>query len=329
MRCTSRMKRVCLGITLLLLLSSLCGCGSRIYAFPYNAEYGVSSFQIINTTNASFATSFAADYCIAEQDITNGDRIDMSRSNAALLCDVNHIETLYSKNAHERLNPASLTKVMTALVAIKYGSMDQILTAGNCININESGAQLCGLKTGDTMTLSQALHILLLYSANDVAMMVAEGVGGSVDHFIELMNQEAQEIGATNTSFANPHGLTADNHYTTAYDLYLIFNEAIKYEAFREMIHMTSYNTVYYDTNGKEKEFSCNTTNLFLRGDYEMPENATVVGGKTGTTNAAGHCLILLSRDTAGDPYISVILCSDTRDDLYTEMSNLLGEIGK
>lgn len=317
-----------MGITLLLMLSSLCGCGSRIYAFPYNAEYGVSSFQIINTTKASYATSFAADLCIAEQDI-NGDSIDMSKSSAALLCDVNGVETLYAKNAHERLYPASLTKVMTALVAIKYGSMDQILTAGNCINITESGAQLCGLKTGDTMTLSQALHILLLYSANDTAMMIAEGVGGTVDHFIELMNQEAQAIGATNSSFANPHGLTAENHYTTAYDLYLIFNEAIKYEAFREIIHMTSYNTVYYDKDGKEKEFSCNTTNLFLRGDYAMPENATVVGGKTGTTNAAGHCLILLSRDTKGEPYISVILRSDTRDDLYTEMSNLLGEIGK
>lgn len=328
MKCTSRMKKVCLGITLLCMLTSLCGCGSRAYTFPYNAEYGVSSFRIINTANASYATPFAADLCIVSQDITN-DAIDMTKASAALLCDVNGMETMYAKNAHERLYPASLTKVMTALVAIKYGSMNQVLTAGSSINITESGAQLCGLKISDTMTLSQALHILLLNSANDAAMMIAEGVGGSVEHFIELMNQEAQQIGATNTNFVNPHGLTAENHYTTAYDLYLIFNEAIKYEEFREIIHMTSYNTVYYDKDGKEKEFSCNTTNLFLRGDYGMPENATVVGGKTGTTNAAGHCLILLSRDTKGQPYISVILRSDTRDDLYTEMSNLLGEIGK
>ncbi len=329
MRCISRMKRFCTGISLILILSFCCSCGSRTYTFPYNAEYGASSFQVINTNEASVVTPFAANLCIVEQDILGNGTIDITKIGSAILCDVNDAEVLYAKNAHEKLYPASLTKIMTALIAIKYGSMDQILTAGDCVNIDERGAQLCGLKTGDSMTLSQALHILLLYSANDVAMMIAECVGGSVDHFIELMNEEAKKMGATNTNFVNPHGLTADNHYTTAYDLYLILNEAMEYEIFKEIIHMTSYNTIYYDKDGKEKEFSCNTTNLFLRGDVKMPENVTVVGGKTGTTNAAGHCLALLSRDTAGAPYISVILRSDTRDDLYDEMSNLLSEIGK
>ena len=104
------------------------------------------------------------------------------------------------------------------------------------------------------MTLDQALHILLMYSANDAAMLIAENVGGSVDHFVEMMNEEAMRLGATNTSFANPHGLSDDNHFTTAYDLYLIFNEAIKYDSFNEIIHMTSYQTTFYDKDGKAKE---------------------------------------------------------------------------
>ena len=123
--------------------------------------------------------------------------------------------------------PASLTKVMTALVALQNASPDTVLTATDSVKITESGAQLCGLKAGDTMTLDQALHILLMYSANDAAMLIAENIGGSVDHFVEMMNEEAQRLGATNTSFANPHGLSDDNHYTSAYDLYLIFNEEV------------------------------------------------------------------------------------------------------
>ena len=123
------------------------------------------------------------------------------------------------------------------------------------------------------MTLDQALHILLMYSANDAAMLIAENIGGSVDHFVEMMNEEAQRLGATNTSFTNPHGLSDDNHYTSAYDLYLIFNEAIKYDSFNEIIHMTSYQTAYYDKDGKAKELTVNNTNRFLRGDFQAPEN--------------------------------------------------------
>lgn len=313
----------------MLFLPFLSGCGEVTYTFPYDTEYGVSSFQIIQTVNASQAVPFAADLCIATGDVTEGCDVDTSGAGAALLCDVNNAEVIYAKNIHERLHPASLTKVMTALVALKYGSMDQVLTATSSVIITESGAQLCGLKPGDTMTLAQALHILLIYSANDVAMMVAEGVGGSVDGFIELMNEEAKALGATNTHFENPHGLTQDNHYTTAYDLYLIFNEAIQYETFREIIHMTAYSTVYYDVAGKPIELEIKTTNQYFKGNYKAPDNITVVGGKTGTTNAAGHCLILLTRDTSGAPYVSVILRATALDVLYPEMTDLLSEIGK
>ena len=177
------------------------------------------------------------------------------------------------------------------------------------------------------MTLDQALHILLLYSANDVAVLIAEGVAGSVEEFVTLMNEEAMDIGATNCHFTNPNGLTEEGHYVTTYDLYLIFQEALKYDLFNEIIQMTSYNTVYKDSNGNEKSIEMETTNLFLKGVYDMPANVTVIGGKTGTTNAAGHCLILLSRSSNGTPYISVIMKDTSKDELYTDMSTLLGSI--
>lgn len=308
---------------------SLAACGSLQYSMPYQPDSEVSGFNIIYEADSGKASPFAADLCVAPgQDINSG-TVDMSHATSAVLFDVNEKDVIFAKNAHERLYPASLTKVMTALVALKYGTLDTILTATSAVNITESGAQLCGLKNGDTMTLDQALRILLIYSANDVAMLIAENIGGSVDAFIEMMNEEAVRLGATNTNFVNPHGLTDEAHYTTAYDLYLMFNEAIQYETFNEIIQMTGYQTTYYDKNGKSKELSFSTTNLFLRGDYQEPANITVIGGKTGTTNAAGHCLLLLSRDTGGNPYISIILRSEARDVLYTEMTDLLDEINK
>lgn len=311
------------------MLLSTSGCGQESFDFQYDSSYDVSSFQIVNVPNSAVAKAFASELCVVSEDVMNDETVDMSQATSAVLFDVARNEVLYSKNAHEQLYPASLTKILTALVALKYGSLDQELTATNAVNITEEGAQLCGLKVGDTMTLSQALHILLMYSANDVAMLIADGIGGSVDEFMILMNKEAKAIGATNTHFSNPHGLTDANHYTTAYDLYLIFNEAIKNETIREILSMTTYSTVYHDKKGREKELSFQTTNRYFRGEYHAPDQVTVLGGKTGTTNAAGHCLMLLSKDNSGDLYISIILQSSKRDYLYSEMTDLLDEISK
>lgn len=328
MKCTNNrwIKRTCALLAGVMLLACT-GCGQSAYEMPYDADSVISGFNVISRQNSKAAHTFAEELCVVTEDVTDDETLDMTQAEAAILFSLNDCEVLYAKNAHEQLHPASLTKVMTALVALKYGSIDQVLTATDAVNITESGAQLIGLKPGDSMTLNQALHVLLLYSANDAAMMIAEGVGGTTDHFIELMNQEAQELGATNTHFMNPHGLTQEDHYTTAYDLYLIFNEALKYEKFNEIIQMSTYDTTYTDSVGTEKTISIKTSNLFLRGDYKAPDNITVIGGKTGTTNAARSCLMLLSRDAGGAPYISVILKAETRDVVYEKMIDLLEEI--
>lgn len=329
MRCTNKKSCLALLCAAALLTGSLTGCGSTVYEMPYNPDSEISSFNVIARPKPGVAATFASDLCIVTQDITDDENIDMSQSEAAVLFSVNNSQVMYSKNAHERLYPASLTKVMTALVALKYGSLDQMLTASNAVNITESGAQLCGLKSGDSMTLDQALHVLLMYSANDAANLIAENIGGSLEQFAVMMNEEAKSLGATNSNFTNAHGLTDENHYTTAYDLYLIFNAAIQNELFREIINMTTYQTTYYDKDGKEKKLDFKTTNLYLRGNYQAPENITVIGGKTGTTSAAGHCLILLSKDANGASYISVILRSEKQEILYNKMTELLDEIQK
>ena len=330
MKCTNRFNKLNIAAILLILTMTVTGCGSSKYDMPYVISNDVSSYQLLNITNQETLEPFAADLCVASKDIKTAG-VDLSEAGTAALFNLKTLDTVYAKNVNLQVNPASLTKVLTALVAIKYGSPDQMLTASENVLITEPGAQLCGIKPGDQMTLDQALHILLIYSANDVAIMIAEGVtasvnggSGSVEDFVALMNAEAAELGATNCNFTNPNGLTEDGHYVTTYDLYLIFQEALKYDLFNRIIQMTSYNTVYTYVNGNEKSLEVNTTNLYLRGTYEMPTNINVIGGKTGTTNAAGHCLMLLSRSSDGTPYISIIMKETSGENLYADMTKLL-----
>lgn len=311
------------------LVSGLCGCGNTPYELPYDADSAVSGFNVVADGKSDITEAFAANLCVSTENITDVSFANTEDTGSAILFDMNNAEVLYSQNAHDRLSPASLTKVLTALVALKHATPDTVLTATEAVYVNESGAQLCGLKPGDTMTLNQALHIALLNSANDAALLIAENIGGSVEHFVEMMNEEARALGATNSNFVNPHGLTDSDQYTTAYDLYLIFNEAIKQEKFVEIIQMTSYETTYYNAAGEPQQLSVRNTNKYVNGDVKAPDNVTVIGGKTGTTNAAGHCLLLLSKDTNGAPYISIILKAGSRDNLYAQMTDLLDEIGK
>lgn len=330
MKFTNKKSAAASAVMMLILSCILTGCGAKQYTLTYNPDSSVSSFQMTENIMAQQTDLFAEDLCVASSDIINGADVDMSEASSAALFNLNQSETMYAKNVHEKLYPASLTKIMTALVALKHGNPEDMITVSSVsAGITESGAQLCGLKTGDCLTLDQALHALLIYSANDAGLAIAEHIGGSVEQFAEMMNEEALAIGATNSHFVNPHGLQDDNHYVTAYDLYLIFNEAMKYDLFCEIISMDSYTTTYTDKDGNPKTFDFKTTNQYLQGNYEPPENVTVVGGKTGTTSAAQNCLILLSRDSSGNPYISVILRCKERGILYEEMTGLLSEINK
>ncbi|MBQ7564841.1 MAG: D-alanyl-D-alanine carboxypeptidase [Lachnospiraceae bacterium] len=300
----------------------LTGCQSS-YEDPYDFNTTIAAFSLDSQISTDCADPFASELCVAGEDILPAS-VDLSLAQAEGLFSLSDHQTLVAENIHERMNPASITKVMTALLAIKYGRLDDTMIASKNVLITESGAQVLPLAEGDRMTLDAALHALMMYSANDVAVMIAEYIAGSVEAFAELMNSEAKELGATNTHFVNPNGLTDEEHFTTAYDLYLIFNEAIRSEKFLELINVMEYNGTYSDRDGNVKELNLTNANSYLRGDVETPPGITVIGGKTGTTKAAGSCLILLTANSAGNKYISVVLNAEDRANLYAEMSELL-----
>lgn len=317
-------------ILIICCMMPLIACGSEDYAMAYSRQMSSSAYMV---TNSSFEeetlASFSEDLCVDGRSQISMPGVDLENSYASGLFDLNNKEILYAENIYEQLPPASLTKIMTALVALKYGNLeDEITVTENC-KITESGAQLFGFKPGDVITLDQALNVLLINSANDAGLIIAEHIGGTIENFNAMMNAEAKALGATNTNFCNPHGLTQEEHYTTVYDLYLIFNEVIEYERFREIIQLTEYSSVYKDASGNQKTIDIRNTNQYFMGNVEAPETITILGGKTGTTNAAGNCLILYVKDSSGSPYISVILRADKRENLYNDMNRLLEAAGK
>lgn len=143
-------------------------------------------------------------------------------------------KVLYEKNAYARHSMASTTKIMTALVALENGNMDDVVT----VSANAAGTEGSSiyLKAGEKITLQNLLYGLMLESGNDAAIAIAEHIGGSVERFAEMMNEKAASIGANNTQFKNPNGLDEEGHYTTAYDLALITREALRNKNFAEIV---------------------------------------------------------------------------------------------
>ena len=217
----------------------------------------------------------------------------------AILVDANYGEVLYAKKADEKAYPASITKVMTALLvleAIDSGKLkkDQQITAGpTALQDMSSDASTANLKPGDTLTVEQLLYCLLLPSANEAGNILAVAVDGSIEAFVEHMNTRAAELGCKGTHFVNPHGLHDPDHYTTAYDISLYMTEALKHELFRTIIHTATY--VLPATAHQGEQTFYNTNALISNFHYSGYVYDKCIGGKTGTTDEAGKCLVLIS----------------------------------
>ena len=304
----------------------LCSCGKKEEALDRPYSFTERSFPVeLTDSTDGYASLFASDLCV----VTDESQYSPSdtTSEAAGLFDITDGQVMYSKNAFERLYPASITKVMTALIAIKYGDLTDTVTVTEDAVITEAGATLAGIHPGDQLTMEQLLYGLMLPSGNDAGAAIAVHMAGSIYAFAELMNREAQKLGATGTHFMNPHGLTNADHYTTAYDLYLIFNEALKQPEFRKVTGSTSYTADYTDGSGNPVSTTWEGGNWYMVGQRQTPDGLTVFSGKTGTTSAAGFCLIMASRDQKEKEYISVVLKAPSRPGLYDNMTNIISKI--
>ena len=308
-----------------LFLVTACGRGGQMED-AYSFDSRATAFSSSGTGNEGRGAAFAGDLCVVSGE---NDTDEILTAEAAGVFDLSGGTALFQKNALQQMNPASTTKIMTALLALKYGNLSDLVTVTDAAVITEAGSSMAGILPGDKLTLEQLLYGLMMPSGNDAANAIAVHIAGSVEAFADMMNEEAWRIGATGTHFVNANGLTAEGHYTTAYDLYLMFHEALGYETFREIIGTHSYTAVYEDGNGEEKISEWTIGNYYMNGKRETPAGLTVFGGKTGTTQAAGYCLVMGSRTGDGREYASVIMKADSRDALYADMTKIISKIVK
>lgn len=225
------------------------------------------------------------------------------QADGAVLMDARTGQVLFEKNAYKSLAPASTTKIMTAIIAIESGRLDEKATVSK--NAASTNGSTIHLEEGQVITLRELLNGLMLRSGNDSAVAIAEFIAGTVDNFVAMMNEKAAELGAYNTHFRNPHGLSAPGHRSTAYDLAWITRYAMHNQTFADIVNTKQASIDWQDSRGNEHARSLKNTNKLLW----MLEEAD--GVKTGTTNEAGPCLV--SSATKGDQRLIAVTLRDPR----------------
>ena len=217
-------------------------------------------------------------------------------SPAALLMDYNSGKILYEKNINEKMYPASLTKIMTAIIVLEKCNLDEIceVSYDSVTNIS-MGYVTANLQVGEELTVEQLLYVLMVGSSNDAAIVLAEHVSGSIEEFANLMNEKAKEIGCTNTNFVNPNGEHDENHYSTAYDLALMAKYAMKNDTFRTLVSTTSYKLPATNKYERDDRYFTTTNSLLIINNNSRADNyyyKYAIGIKTGFTTPAGNCLV-------------------------------------
>ncbi|MEE0945146.1 MAG: D-alanyl-D-alanine carboxypeptidase family protein [Clostridia bacterium] len=234
------------------------------------------------------------------------------RAKAALLFDLKGGRVIYENNASERNYPASVTKIMTALLALEKGNLTDVVTVSDnaLADITYLHSKI-GLKSGEQMTLENLLTGLLVASANDAANVIAEYISGDIQSFVALMNQKASELGMTNTHFANPHGFHDDNHYTTAADISIMAREALKNSKFCELVKIKTIKLPA--TNLSEERMLSSTNHLISRYRNTFHYYPYATGVKTGATDEAGNCLVSTAEKN-GMSLMSIVLGCENAD---------------
>ncbi len=241
-------------------------------------------------------------------------------SPSALLMDYSSGKILYEKNINEKRYPASLTKIMTAIIVLENCELSDIATVSyDAVMSLSSGYVTANLQIGEELTVEQLLYVLMVGSSNDAAIVLAEHVSGSVEKFADLMNEKAKELGCTSTNFVNPNGAHDENHYSTAYDLALMARYAMQNETFRTLVSTTSYTLPITNKYDREDRIFRTTNSLLHLDTSDRADNyyyQYATGIKTGFTTPAGNCLIASANKNNLELITVVLGAGQTKDGL-------------
>lgn len=238
---------------------------------------------------------------------------------SAIIMEAETGSILYGKNMHDKNFPASITKILTTLIALENSSMNETVTfSKDAVFEVDLDSSRIGIDVNEQLTMEQALYGIMLASANEVSYAVAEHVAGDIPSFTKLMNEKAKEVGALNSNFTNPHGLPDSNHYTTAYDMALISKASLANEDFCEISQTRTYTIP--PTNIQEESRPLANHHKFINRNIHF-EGA--IGGKTGWTSVSRHTLVTFAKRD-GMTLIAVVMNCPSSNDVYTDTSNLL-----
>ena len=324
MKCTSKIL-LCLTCIVSVLIT---GCGTSTAltneydAYSYNHSYTNTDIDV----NVDY---YANSLCVTDTINSNTENTYASVAKGAGVFNLTTQEVLFNYNIFDQLHPASTTKILTAYIILKDCTLSDVVTVSEFAVDQEDDSSVCGLQAGDNITVNDLLYGLMLASGNDAAIALAEHHSGSVEEFAKVMTREAHLLGATNSQFQNPSGLTNKEHYTTVYDMYLIFNEALKNDKFVEIINSKAKTAVYSSANGQTVERTFYNTNRYFTGNADTPDGFQIIGGKTGTTYDAGYCLVLYSQNPEGDDIVSIVFKADGPHNLYLLMNQILNKFAK
>ena len=320
-------KKIILSLLIIQMLVFTVSCKS--FKVNYDSSRLLSNLYVANDSTFADGT---AKYIVVpnalEEQLVNNIGAD-----GYFIASVNRFSSNFAKyhNPYKRLPMASLTKLMTALIVLENCSdlNQEYYVSSDAVDL-EKDVSKANLKSGDKLKIIDLLYGLLVPSGNDAAMCLAENVFNSYDNFIIAMNNEAERIGAVNTHFANPHGLDSDYHFTTAYDMFLITKELLKYPVFKEITTTKEYKSNILQSDGTVREETWVTTNYFITEELLMSGNVTMEGTKTGNTTNAGNCLVIVASDKKTSiKYISVVLNAKSKRNSYYNSNALLSSIPK
>ncbi len=338
MRCTGKSKRYLKArrrrnrivriMVFFLILQCVAAAGIYYLINHSKEQYLVAEYESSHYNKALYKGDlYSADLCVSAENVDMNGAPDKNTFQAGGLFDLEGRKADFAYNIYERMYPASLTKLMTALVVFDSGTdLSETVVVSQNADARSFAAdeQVCGIQEGDQLSLESLLYGLLVYSGNDNAVAIAEHISKTEAEFAELMNKKAEEIMATGSHFVNSNGLHNESHYTTAYDMYLIFNECMKHEKFMEIIEADSYTANIKRADGSDASVKWEPTNYYALGEADLPKSGKIIGGKTGTTLSAGNCLILLDESDSGNPFISIVMGAKTKEILYRDMTALI-----
>lgn len=270
---------------------------TTVFCFDaYASQTGGTGSENSSTTADTFTGNSEEENESSSEEETTGEEESTADplglvSEAALVMDADTGAVLYEKDGYSVHYPASITKIMTAILAIENLSVDDEITFSDTAVDLEYGASSIGMQSGEILTVEDCLYAMLLASANEVANALAEEMGGSIAGFGEMMTERAKELGCLNTNFTNPSGLFDESHYTTAYDMALIASQFLQYDTLLEVEQTLSYTIGFTNLVSEERTFQ-QKHKMAYSGNKYYYEGGTYLMGKTGYTDASGTTLV-------------------------------------